>query len=107
VTGLPGDQSSYGRTHQNSPTSGYYHAFTNASHCQDLASDSDCYKLDHYTSYGQATADAIDLVTGRKLFWHWTGDSGNNLKKYNRVPACDFLDDLSTIGSDCDRQQQR
>jgi len=91
VVALAGAESTYGKAQQNSPTWGYYNAFSNASHCKALSPGSDCYKVDPYTSFDAAIFDAISLLTGAKYFGSGLVTVGGIYKTYNRVPAADFL----------------
>jgi RHS repeat-associated protein len=91
VVALAGAESIYGKSQQDSPTWGYYNAFSNGSHCKALAPGSDCYKIDPYTSFDAAIFDAISLLTGKKYFGSGLVTVGDIYKTYNRVPAADFL----------------
>ncbi len=96
IVALAGAESIYGKTQQNSPTWGYYNAFSNAAHCIALnpapcPNHSDCYAINPYGNYGQAITDAVDLLTGSKYFGKGLVTVGAIYKKYNRVPAGDYL----------------
>jgi hypothetical protein len=91
IVALAGAESIYGKTQQNSPTWGYYNAFSNAAHCQALAANSDCYAINPYANSGQAITDAINLLTGSKYFGSSLVTVGAIYQQYNRIPSGQFL----------------
>jgi RHS repeat-associated protein len=91
IVALAGAESSGGKSQQISPTCGFYNAFSNAAHCQALAANSDCYKINPYNSYEDAITDAINLLTGAKYFGNGLVTVGAIYQTYNRVPVADFL----------------
>jgi hypothetical protein len=91
IVALAGAESIYGKTQQSSPTWAYFNVFSNAAHCQALAPNSDCYAINPYSNYGQATTDAINLLTGSKYFGSGLNTVGAIYQLYNRIPSGQFL----------------